>query len=229
MRQRSRGHAREPADAHAGTLKRRAATLLTRSGLIVAAVGDIGDAELSRQLDRAFGGLPAARRQAAAAGLDAAHQAAHRRRRAAGAAKLGADGPARRSRATIPTGMPPSCMNHILGGGGSSRGCSTRCARSAAWPTASPARCAHKRKASLLVVATGSANERVAELARASSSPSWSACARGRDRAGTRRRQDLSQRLAGAVARFVGLRREPAAFHADRSACRATISTGARR
>jgi zinc protease len=38
-------------------LKRRAAALLVRSGLIVSAVGDIGEAELARQLDRAFGGL----------------------------------------------------------------------------------------------------------------------------------------------------------------------------
>ena len=52
-----------PADAHAGRSKRRAAALLTRNGLIVAAVGDIDEAELARQLDRAFGGLPAGARQ----------------------------------------------------------------------------------------------------------------------------------------------------------------------
>ena len=40
-------------------LKKRAAELLTRSGLLVAAVGDISEAELARQIDRAFGGLPA--------------------------------------------------------------------------------------------------------------------------------------------------------------------------
>jgi len=40
-------------------LRKRAAALLTRSGLLVAAVGDIGEAELARQIDRAFGGLPA--------------------------------------------------------------------------------------------------------------------------------------------------------------------------
>ena len=40
-------------------LKQRAAQLLMRSGLIVAAVGDIDEAELGRLLDRAFGSLPA--------------------------------------------------------------------------------------------------------------------------------------------------------------------------
>ena len=40
-------------------LKKRAAALLTRGGLLVAAVGDVSEAELARQIDRAFGGLPA--------------------------------------------------------------------------------------------------------------------------------------------------------------------------
>src|SRR3984893_2092939 len=39
-------------------LKQRAGALLMRSGLIVAAVGDIDEAELGRLLDRAFGSLP---------------------------------------------------------------------------------------------------------------------------------------------------------------------------
>jgi zinc protease len=39
-------------------LKKRAAALMTRTGLLVTAVGDINEAELARQLDRAFGGLP---------------------------------------------------------------------------------------------------------------------------------------------------------------------------
>ncbi|TAJ32288.1 MAG: insulinase family protein, partial [Reyranella sp.] len=39
-------------------LKKRAATLLMRSGLTIAAVGDISEAELARQIDRAFGSLP---------------------------------------------------------------------------------------------------------------------------------------------------------------------------
>ena len=40
-------------------IKQRAAALLMRTGLIVAAVGDIDEVELSRLLDSAFGGLPA--------------------------------------------------------------------------------------------------------------------------------------------------------------------------
>jgi zinc protease len=40
-------------------LKKRAAALLTRAGLLVAAVGDVSEAELARQIDRAFGDLPA--------------------------------------------------------------------------------------------------------------------------------------------------------------------------
>ena len=39
-------------------LRQRASTLLVRTGLIVAAVGDIDEAELARQLDRVFGALP---------------------------------------------------------------------------------------------------------------------------------------------------------------------------
>ena len=56
--------------------------------------------------------------------------------------------------------------------------------------------------ASLLVIATGSASEKVGDFF-VSSGPSWS-YPRGRDRPGTRRCQDLSQRLAGAAARFIG-------------------------
>ena len=41
-------------------LKARAAALLSRTGLVISVVGDIDAAELSRQLDRAFGALPAA-------------------------------------------------------------------------------------------------------------------------------------------------------------------------
>lgn len=40
-------------------VKARAQSLLTRQGLVVAAVGDIDAAELARQLDRTFGDLPA--------------------------------------------------------------------------------------------------------------------------------------------------------------------------
>ena len=76
-------------------LKQRAAQLLLRSGLIVAAVGDIDEAELGRLLDRAFGSLPAGTPPRAAARMAAADQAAHRRRRAVGAAEHGADGAAR--------------------------------------------------------------------------------------------------------------------------------------
>ena len=39
-------------------LKQRAAALLIRNGLIVAAVGDIDEADLARLLDRTFGSLP---------------------------------------------------------------------------------------------------------------------------------------------------------------------------
>ena len=40
------------------TLKQRAAALLIRNGLVVAAVGDIDEADLARLLDRTFGTLP---------------------------------------------------------------------------------------------------------------------------------------------------------------------------
>ena len=53
--------------------------------------------------------------------LDAADQAAHRQHRAAGAAKLGADRPARRRCATDPDWHAALVMAHILGGGQQSR------------------------------------------------------------------------------------------------------------
>ena len=90
-----RENLQDPHGADSSSIARR--PLLTRNGLIVAAVGDIDAAELARLLDRAFGSLPAGTPPAAAARLDAADQAAHRHRRAAGAAEHGPDGAARRS------------------------------------------------------------------------------------------------------------------------------------
>ena len=45
-------------------IKARAATVLSRTGLVIAAVGDIDEADFARELDKAFGALPAGPAQA---------------------------------------------------------------------------------------------------------------------------------------------------------------------
>ncbi len=143
-------------------LKRRAATVLTRNGLIVAAVGDIEEAELSRQIDRAFGTLPAGTPR-----------------------PLPPDWtpPAKPRTVVIDRAVPQSVvlmalpgvprndpdwyaafvMNHILGGGGMQSRIFTevREKRGLAYGASTSLR--NYRKASLLVASTASANEKVAE------------------------------------------------------------------
>ena len=43
----------------AGDIRKRWSTLVDRSGLVIAAVGDISEADLGRALDKVFGGLSA--------------------------------------------------------------------------------------------------------------------------------------------------------------------------
>ena len=103
-------------------------------------------------------------RQAGAARLDASDQAAHRQRRAAGAAKL-----VLIALPAIPRDDPDwhaaVVLAHILGGGQQSRLFSeVREKRGLAYSVSSALR--SQRKASLLVVATGSAGEKVANSLR---------------------------------------------------------------
>lgn len=141
--------------------KARAQSLLTREGLVVAAVGDIDAAELARQLDRTFGGLPA--------GV---------------ALPLLPDWrpPTRSQTVTVERPVPQSSMlialpgllredadwhaalvmAHVLGGGQQSRLFNeVREKRGLAYSISAGLR--EQRKAGLLVISTGSANEHVAE------------------------------------------------------------------
>lgn len=146
-------------------LKKRAATLLLRNGLIVAAVGDISEAELARQVDRAFGALP----QGVPPALppqwtppDKSRTVVVERPVPQSSALLALPGVARDD----PDWYAALVMNHVLGGGGQQSRLfnEVREKRGLAYSVSSGLR-TYKR-AALLVVSTGSANERVAEAIR---------------------------------------------------------------
>lgn len=145
----------------AADLKARAAALLTRDDLIVAAVGDIDAAELSRQLDRTFGGLPSGAPQPPLP--DWVPPAESRlitveRPVPQSAVMLALPGLLRDD----PDWYTALVAVHILGGGQQSRLFSeVREKRGLAYSVSSSLSVA--AKAGLLVISTGSANERVAE------------------------------------------------------------------
>jgi zinc protease len=142
-------------------VKQRARSLLVRGGLLIAAVGDIDAAELARQLDRAFGDLPAG----------------------PVAAPLPDWMPTvRPSTVTVERSVPQSSIAiafpgllrqdpdwyagmviaHVLGGGQQSRlFAEVREKRGLAYSISAGLR--SQQKASLLVVSTATANERVTE------------------------------------------------------------------
>ena len=95
-------------------------------------------------------------------------------------------------------------MNQILGGGGMSSRLFTevREKRGLAYGASSSLR--NYNKASIFVASTASANERVAEAIKVAKAEIRAHPRPGRHRAGTDRRQDLSHRLAAALARFLG-------------------------
>ena len=146
-------------------VRKRAAELLDRSGLIVAAVGDIGEADLARDLDRAFGSLPAG----AAKPLppDWTPPAKSRllvieRPVPQSVVRMALPGVARQD----PDWYPTFVMNHILGGGGQQSRLfgEVRERRGLAYGVSSGLRT--YKKASLLVISTASANEKVADTIR---------------------------------------------------------------
>lgn len=145
-------------------IRDRAATVLTRNGLIVAAVGDIDATELSRQLDRAFGGLPA--------GADRPvlpDWTPPTRPRTVNVERPVPQSSVLIALPSIPRDDPDwhaaVVLAHILGGGQQSRLFSeVREKRGLAYSVSAALR--SQRKASLLVVATGSASERVADSLR---------------------------------------------------------------
>lgn len=143
-------------------LKKRAAELLLRNNLIVSAVGDIGEAELARQLDRSFGVLPTGTPPA----LPPQWVPPTKPR------VVVVERPVPQSSALMALpGIPRDdsewyaalVMNHVLGGGGQQSRLfnEVREKRGLAYSVSSGLR-TYKR-ASLLVMSTGSANERVAE------------------------------------------------------------------
>ena len=145
-------------------IKDRAASVLTRNGLIVTAVGDIDAAELSRQLDRAFGGLPAgAPRPELPIWTPPTKPQS-----------VSVDRPVPQSSVLIALPAIPRddpdwhaavVLAHILGGGQQSRlFTEVREKRGLAYSVSSSLRT--QRNASLLVVATGSASERVGDSLR---------------------------------------------------------------
>ena len=146
-------------------LKRRATALLVRSGLIVSAVGDIGEGELARALDRAFGGLV----DGTVPPLPPEWKPPTKPRTVVverpvpqSTALMALPGIARDD----PDWYSAVVMNHVLGGGGQQSRLfnEVREKRGLTYGVSSGLR-TYKR-AALLVVSTASANERVAEAIR---------------------------------------------------------------
>jgi len=143
-------------------LKKRAAALLLRNGLIVAAVGDIDAAELARQIDRSFGLLPTGTPPV----LPPQWTPPTKPR------VVVVERPVPQSSALMalpgierddPLWYAALVMNHVLGGGGQQSRLfnEVREKRGLAYSVSSGLR-TYKR-AALLVMSTGSANERIAE------------------------------------------------------------------
>jgi zinc protease len=146
-------------------LKRRAAALMVRSGLIVSAVGDIGEAELARQLDRAFGSLVAG----AAPPLPPEWKPPTMPR------TIVVERPVPQSTVLMalpgiarddPDWYAAVVMNHVLGGGGQQSRLfnEVREKRGLAYGVSTALR-TYKR-AALMVISTASANERIADALR---------------------------------------------------------------
>ena len=142
-------------------VKARAKTLLSRTGLVLAAVGDIDAAELARQLDRTFGSLPAG---AALPSLPDWSPPTKAR-------TVSIERPVPQSSMLIampgllredPDWHAALVMARVLGGGQQSRLFNeVREKRGLAYSISASLH--EQQKAGLLVVSTGSANERVAQ------------------------------------------------------------------
>src|SRR6185503_18548273 len=142
-------------------VKARAQSLLTRAGLVVAAVGDIDAAELARQLDRAFGMLPAGAALPSLADWsppDRPRTVSVERPVPQSSMLVALPGLVRED----PDWHAALVMTHVLGGGQQSRLFNeVREKRGLAYSISAGLR--DQQKAGLLVVSTGSANERIAD------------------------------------------------------------------
>ncbi len=146
-------------------IRARAATVLSRTGLVVAAVGDIDEADFARELDKAFGTLPAGPVQPELPEW----------KPSARARTIVVERPVPQSTVQIvmpgvarddPDWYAALVMNHIFGGGGLGSRLATevREKRGLAYGASSGLRL--YKKASLMVIATASANEKVGEAVR---------------------------------------------------------------
>jgi zinc protease len=143
-------------------IKARAATVLSRTGLVIAAVGDIDEADFSSELDKTFGALPAGPEQAELPEWKPSTKAS----------TIVVERPVPQSTVQIvmpgiarddPDWYAAFVMNHIFGGGGLGSRLSTevREKRGLAYGASSGLRL--YKRASLLVISTASANEKVGE------------------------------------------------------------------
>ncbi len=173
-------------------LKKRAAAVLLRNGLTVAAVGDISEAELARQIDSAFGNAAGRHIAGITAAMGASDQAENGASSSARCRRV----PALMALPGIPRDDPDwyaaLVMNHVLGGGGQQSRLfnEVREKRGLAYSVSSGLRT--YKSAALLVISTGSANERVAEAIQRDQGRDGAPQERWHHRAGTHRCQDLS-------------------------------------
>jgi zinc protease len=146
-------------------IKARAASLLSRNGLLVAAVGDIDEAELARLLDRAFGSLP----------VGPAKPLPHDWTPTAKSRTIIIERPVPQSAVRMampavarddPDWYAAFVMTHILGGGGQQSRLFSEVREKRGLAYGASAGLRTSKKASLLVISTASANERVAEAIR---------------------------------------------------------------
>jgi zinc protease len=148
----------------AADLKARAQALLVRTGLIVTAVGDIDGPELARQLDKAFGGLPQGTTPPSLPDWTATSKpraVTIERAVPQSALLITMPGLARDD----PDWYAYLVMTSILGGGQQSRlFTEVREKRGLAYSVSAGIRT--YRKAALMVISSGSANEKVAETLR---------------------------------------------------------------
>jgi zinc protease len=146
-------------------IKARAAAVLSRTGLVIAAVGDIDEADFARELDKAFGALPAG----------PVLPELPEWKPMAKARTIVVERPVPQSTVQIvmpgiarddPDWYAAFVMNHIFGGGGLGSRLATevREKRGLAYGASSGLRL--YKKASLLVISTASANEKVGEAVR---------------------------------------------------------------
>ena len=146
-------------------IRQRATAILGRSGLIVAAVGDIDEDELARELDQVFGGLPSGSADPGPPAWVPTTQpslAIVERPVPQSSVRMAMPGISRQD----PDWYAAFVMNHILGGGGQQSRLFTevRERRGLAYSISSGLRT--YKKAALLTISTASANEKVAETIR---------------------------------------------------------------